>query len=185
MRIIPFELKDWESRVDWDGKLRDGAQWEDKSGKYVLLITDYYRGEISDVSLVARVNARKYSIEGDSLKLIWEVKESNQDYFTNPEYRFKTLEVSDLDQDGVAESSFIYTIDSDGGGPVRAKLILHVLDQKYAIRGQFAGMDIDVGEIEEKHFGPEFNSISPVFKSFASGKWDRFEKVFYDSWKGE
>lgn len=183
--VLPFVLAEWDKTVDWGGKLKDGARWNDKTGSYVLLISDLFRGEISDVSLVARVNARKYRMAGDSLQLVWEVKEVNQDYFTNPEYRFKTLEITDLDRDGIAETSFIYTIDSDGGGPCRAKLILHVNDQKYAIRGQFAGMDIDVGEIEEKHIGPEFSSVDPRFKAFASQKWDDFEREFYDSWKGE
>lgn len=137
---------------------------------------------VADEDFLLSIFGRCWKVGRDSLELQWEIKEFNQNVFSGPAYAAKTLEVMDLDQDGVAETAFMYTIDTDGAGPCGVKLLLHVHGKKYAIRGQLAGMDYDRGKVEEKHIDPAFKEIDPMFREFASKKWDAYEREFYKGW---
>ena len=168
--------------VSWEGKIADSAHWMDKNGENWLIISEKWKGMVADEGFTSNVYARCFNYAHDTLGLYWEIKEFNQNLFEAPEYSTGTLEILDLDEDGYAESCFIYLIESDGADPCGVKLILHVKGKKYAIRGQLAGMDYDMGDVEEKNIDPVYKEIAPLFRDFASQKWDAFEDDFYEGW---
>ena len=76
-----------------------------------------------------KVDLRAYHYTGDG-NLLWDIK----DYAPNKSdiRRIKT-KITDLDDDGVAEISILYTLGYRGTG---VKLIMHEKGKKYAIRGE-------------------------------------------------
>lgn len=180
--ILPFDTASLPGQVHWEGVLDAGAHWRDRNGENYLVISEVFLGELSDRSLVAKLFGKAWNDRSGAMDSVWEIKEFNQDYFTFPTYSKGTLEITDLDHDGFAESSFIYRIEVDGTAPAKVKLLLHVHGKKYAIRGQLAGMDYDRGKVEEKHIDPAFKEIAPVFREFASKKWDAYEREYYKGW---
>ncbi|MFN8397490.1 MAG: hypothetical protein U0176_22905 [Bacteroidia bacterium] len=180
--VLPLDTADFPVGIQWEGVFDDGAHWRDKNGDNYLVISEVFQGELSDRSLVAKFFAHSHNYASGKLDEYWAIKEFNQDYFTFPTYSEGTLEITDLDHDGIAESSFIYRIEVDGTAPAKVKLLMHVKGKKYAIRGQLAGMDYDMGKVEEKHIDPAFNEIAPIFRDFASQKWDAYEREYYKGW---
>lgn len=182
VEVVPFVQSEIPPTAKFEGKFVDGAHWKDRSGEHWLIISCTHNGVVADPDFVWNIYARCYQDDGKGLSLFWEIKELNQNIWTGPDYSPNTLEIIDIDHDGIAESSFIYIIDTDGAGPAGVKLMLHVKGKKYPIRGQLAGMDYDRGKVEEKHIDPIFKEIDPKFQAYASKKWDAFEKEYYKGW---
>ncbi|HEX2900762.1 MAG TPA: hypothetical protein VHS96_13660 [Bacteroidia bacterium] len=182
LEMLPFNAEEVPAAAKVEGKIIDGARWRDRKGENWLLISEKQHGMVADEDFTVNIYAKCFQYRNDSAVDYWEIKEFNQNVFSGPEYAKNSLEITDLDGDGLAESAFIYVIETDGAGPAGVKLLLHVKGKKYAIRGQLAGMDEDRGKVEEKRIDPGFHEIDPMFRDFASQKWDAFEAEFYKDW---
>lgn len=87
-----------------------------------------------------------------------------------------TLAITDLDADGVAESTFLYILACRGDvSAATMKLIMHEGPEKYAIRGttdedpRMPGADPS-----EMNVDPSFNRAPPAFRTFAVAHWKKF-----------
>jgi hypothetical protein len=95
----------------------------------------------------------------------------------------RTLAITDLDRDGVAETTFVYLLACRGGlDPATMKLIMHEGAVKYAIRGSTDLRDVGPG------YGPGHMTLDPAFsraprpfRDFAVAHWNRF--VRESSWR--
>lgn len=182
LEVLAFDSTQLPKGIAHEGRIADGAHWRDGAGEHWLVISEQQRGMVADEDFLVAIFARSFLVRRGRIDMEWEIKEYNRDVFSGPEYAEGTLEVVDLDSNGLGESAFLYTIDTDGADPMGLKLMLHVEARKYAIRGQLAGMDYDRGKVEKKEFDPAFKEIDAGFKEFASRKWDAFEKEFYKGW---
>jgi hypothetical protein len=182
LELLAFDTTQMPKVLQWQGDLMDGGHWRDRNGEHWLLISQVFEGELSDKSLSAALFATCYVLRKGVWESYWAIKEYNQDYFSAPQYVHQSLKISDLDKDGLAESFFIYQIEPDGSAPTAVKMMLHVKGQKYALRGQLAGMDYDRGKVEERHFDPAFKMIDPLFRDYALESWERYQRKYYQGW---
>lgn len=182
LEMLPFLAEKVPQTAQIEGKITDGAKWDDRNGENWLVISEKQHGMVADKDFTVNIYAQSFQVRHDSIFPNWEIKEFNKDVFSGPEYVPGSLEITDLNRDGLAESSFIYVIETDGAGPAGVKLLMHVHGKKYAIRGQLAGMDYDRGKVEEQHIDPAFKEIAPLFRNFAIQKWDAFVAKYYEGW---
>lgn len=84
-----------------------------------------------------------------------------------------SIEVTDLDNDSIAEISFLYKLGCRSDvSPLEMKLLMYEGTKKYALRGESYER---VGETEYAGgtFKPDFTGAPPAFLEFAKAKWER------------
>lgn len=115
----------------------------------------------------------------DSLTRLWQirdfVKECELDL--RLEYIAGSLTETDLDSNGVSETSFLYRMSCKGDvSPDDMKLIMHQGSAKFAIRGT---MDLDISgqgiQKGEMNIDPSFNKAPSLFREFAVAQWNKFK----------
>jgi hypothetical protein len=169
------------SIIDYEGTIVAMAKWDDKMGSNVLLVTETEMkgGEFRHKELYGY----HYITTNDEYKLIWKindfVKDCPVDLTLN--YIDKSISITDLDNNGIAESSFLYRMSCKGDvSPDDMKLIMHEGEAKYAIRGS---MKLQIGN--EKPIGGEmkpdaaFDKAPKEFLSYAKEQWNKYvnEKI--------
>ncbi len=157
------------------GKVDTSLIWRDAEGRKVLVISDLTRGEFFSEGYVSQLWANCHLWKEDgSLELLWEIKDFNQEIWESPSYINRSLRLSDVDADGVAETLFLYEIAPDGMDPAQVKLMLHVRNEKYAVRGQLGVEPESFTDVEEKRFDPKYEELAPALKEYASQEWDAY-----------
>lgn len=178
---LKFDRNDIPSECKYKGRIVDGARWKDRNGDNILIIT---QTEVKRVNQDVR-NQYLYSYlytSGDSKwSQLWSITDYVESYCdVEAKYMPGTLEITDLDNDGVAENTFIYKLDGRCDvSPVPIKLMMHSGDKKLVIRGDSR---VDIGNGEKvggkKTFDDAFDSVPKAFKDYASDKWDSFMKGY-------
>lgn len=88
-----------------------------------------------------------------------------------------SLTITDLDDNGIAESTFLYKLGCGSDvSPVQLKLIMHEGKAKYALRWEtrvrIGGPDEKVGG--QKTIDPAFRQAPKVFLDYALQQWNAF-----------
>ena len=176
--LLEFDPLNLPESIHWKGKIVDGAHWIDREGEFILVISDFFRGMITDNDFISNLYANCFQKEGAYWKIYWGIKQFNPSTYESVNYREGTLEVLDLDGDERAESCFIYAIDQEGLDPEYPRLMLHVGGEKYTIRGT---MPLDPDDYAwSKHYqmrrDPRFEKINPLFRKYAVAKWNAYKR---------
>tara|TARA_B100001758_G_C18394210_1_gene604866 strand:- start:623 stop:1210 length:588 start_codon:yes stop_codon:yes gene_type:complete len=131
--------------------------WYDVLGKNTLIFTA--KEGCGDGYDYCDLRAYHYTGNGN---LLWDIK----DYAPNKtDIRRKKTKITDLDDDGVAEISILYTLGYRGSG---VKLIMHEKGKKYAIRGERWERTNDDCAYSYSMYGKNsFESARSSFKSYA------------------
>jgi hypothetical protein len=166
---------------DYDGKIVAMAKWDDNMGSNVVFITEteVKGGEYRHKELYGY----HYITSNDEYKLIWKINDFVKDCPVDLtlSYIDKSISITDLDNNGTAESSFLYRMSCKGDvSPDDMKLIMHEGENKYAIRGS---MKLQIGD--EKPIGGEmkpdaaFDKAPKEFLSYAKEQWKKYadEKI--------
>jgi hypothetical protein len=87
-----------------------------------------------------------------------------------------TLAITDLNADGVAESTFLYILACRGDVSVATmKLIMHEGAEKYAIRGTTdEDPRMPYAKRSEMNVDPSFDCAPPAFRDVAVAHWNKF-----------
>lgn len=106
---------------------------------------------------------------------VWKAKDfvKQCEFDLELEFLDGSFEVTDLDDDGVAEVSFLYKLGCRSDvSPLEVKLLMYEGSKKYALRGESYER---VGETEYAGgtFKPDFGDAPPAFLEFAKLKWQR------------
>jgi hypothetical protein len=183
--ILNFDIKSLPKNVKYRGAIVMGARWIDKNGENILILTQTgkfpSKGECGsdDPCFDAEVYAYNYVKKEDSLSLLWKTVDFERECVFDLYAGFmeKALFITDLDSNGVAETTFLYmlTCRSDVS-PSRLKLIMHEGATKYAIRGTTKlganyGVEESGGEMK---IDPAFAKAKPAMKTFAIQKWNQY-----------
>ena len=145
------------ARLPHRGAIVAGRQWRDADGEHTLLLTQTgklpTRVRAADLPVPdepafdAEVYGYHYThaagapTPGDAARLLWRTADFERgcsfDLYAG--FLEKAVTITDLDRDGVAETTFLYTLAcrSDVSSATR-KLIMHEGAAKYAIRGTTA-----------------------------------------------
>ncbi|MDM1556765.1 hypothetical protein PYS58_11045 [Chryseobacterium indologenes] len=157
--------------LKYKGNFKDGFQWKDKNGEYIVITSEtgvylnknfHHENDGSD----AEVFAQCYSLGNN--QLVWKVNDFIKDCMVDIDAAFKknSLQVTDLDRNGIAEIWMMYEIACKGDvSPSDLKVIMYEGNQKFAMRGE---SKIRTGM--EDHGKPVFEGGSYTFdKAFKEG----------------
>ncbi len=176
---LPFDKNDIPSDCIYKGKIIEGGRWKDKNGENILLIS---QTEVKRVNQDVRnqyLYAYLYILSSTKWNLSWNITDYVESYCdVEAKYIPGTLDITDIDNDGIAENAFIYKLDGRCDvSPIPIKLMMHSGDKKLVIRGDTR---VDIGNGEKaggkKTFDDAFNSVPVSYKEYASKKWDNFIK---------
>ena len=182
-RVLPFEGNSLPSteRFSRKGKVVDGAHWLDKSGENLLLLTQTgvipSKGSNQD-NRSAEVHAYQYVKSPRGWREQWVLNdfERNCPYDLYAGFLPGSLEVSDLDGDGRAETTFLYklTCRSDVS-PSTLKLIMYEGKVKFAILGttivQTGPQSYSGGQ---KIVNSKLLRAPAIFRRHAQTQWKKF-----------
>ena len=153
--------------ISFEGSFQAGISFEDRNGTNYFFFSqkNFSRENRSDLFVY------QYTVQNDQAKLVWDIKEFGSALCSVKMNDF-SLQIIDLDADGLMETSFIYHISCDGLDPEVTKLMLHTKGNKLAIRGSF---DVaDKGQELTRNFDAAFNDVAPIFKHFAERQWQEY-----------
>lgn len=165
------------------GRFEAGRQWRDRNGENLLILTRTPEtwapapDEFSDDVRGRELHAYHYISAGAAYRLLWHTVDFIRQCGEDVDLRFApgSLRITDVDADGIAESSFVYSLGCRGGvDPLDLKLILHEGAAKYAIRGF-----TDLRELSPDYPAPEWTldpalARNPALRAFAERQWRRF-----------
>jgi len=187
--VKELSVSDIPQGANYKGKLVRAIRWDDASGTNYLLLTlvDVYpvdgrKGKMcDDVSYCFTSELFGYHFVRHDARLsrLWHIYDLVKEcsYDITLQFLPESLEVTDLDRDGVAETAFVYRLAcrSDVSGAAM-KLMMHEGKKKLAIRGSTM-TPIEPGEM---NIDPAFNSSSVIFRTHAVKRWKLFNKEFFD-----
>ncbi|KXK05011.1 MAG: hypothetical protein OZ913_09900 [Ignavibacteriaceae bacterium] len=185
IRDLQFDVQ-IPKNIKYKGIHQISASWKDNNGNNLIFITltDEFptpnsNGEdFRDKELYAY----HYLMNDGESKLLWRVTDFIRecpvdirlDYFP------RSLSVTDLDDNGIAETAFMYALSCKGDvSPDDVKLIMHEGKTKYAIRGSnVVSQPEAVSEYEGlMNVDPSFNSAPDEFLVHAKKLWNRFRDL--------
>lgn len=179
---LAFDKKTLPPSIKYQGHIVDGAHWRDANGENVLVLTetgipDREKNPDKDF-LNAELYAYHYTINSGKTEMLWSLVDFEHDCDLDLDLRFmpKSLSITDLDADGIAESMLVYKQGCRGDiSPLLMKLIMHEGKDKYAIRGTELLSRLPVsyrgGEI---NIDPSLIKAGGPFKDFAVKHWNKF-----------
>ena len=184
------------SRLPHRGTVVAGRRWRDAAGEHTLLLTQTGKRP-------SRVRAAELAVEDEpaydaevygyhythavgtqgSARLLWRTVDAERgcqfDLYAG--HLTEAVSLTDLDEDGVAETLFMYTTSCRSDvSPATRKLIMYEGRQKYAIRGTTKLRGQDGGG--EMAVDAAFAQAPPAFREYAVRQWecyvavDRFEQ---------
>lgn len=153
------------------GTLVEAVRWTDKSGDNLIVISEYQTGNILEPGYSSELFAAQWLITAQDAQEVWKIKDFN--YVDGElDYTAQTLDVQDIDKDGVAESSFLYTIVSSD--KQTTKMMLHTRGTKLAIRGHWnIDIDADEPELDTITVDDLFKKYPRKFETYAQQRWKR------------
>ena len=182
-------VSDIPKAASYQGKVIRAVSWDDALGSNYLLLTlvDIYpvdgrEGKMCDdesYCFTSELFGYHFVKNSSRLSRLWRIYDLVKECSYDITLAFLTdsLEVTDLDRDGVAETAFIYRLAcrSDVSGAAM-KLMMHEGKKKLAIRGSTM-TPIEPGEM---NIDPAFNSSPVIFRTHAVKRWNLFNKEFFD-----
>jgi hypothetical protein len=156
-----------DKRMAYKGKYMDGLVWKDESGENTIFLTY----DANEKESKRDIYVYQYRIVGDKCSLVWDIQDFSG-ALCEMTFAGGSLQLLDLDRDGILEVCFIYQNVCDGNDPYTTKLMLMHNGQKLAIRGKFSPEDN--AEVE-KTVDPAVSKYAPIFKNFMLMNWNEFK----------
>lgn len=174
--------KDLPKGITYKGNIKTAVRWTDKLGDNIVITSETgeftsKKEEPTDDFREAALYAYHYIIEKDSIKLNWKVSDFVKDCPFDIEANFikNTFQVTDINNDGVAEVWLMYKIlCTSDVSPAEMKIIMYEGQQKYAMRGQnkvkVSDKDFMGGEYK---FDIAFMNAPESYRTFAKKLWNK------------
>ncbi|MFZ1320692.1 MAG: hypothetical protein WAT71_03975 [Ignavibacteria bacterium] len=173
--LVPSFLKD-------ENKIIEAVSWNDKLGENLIVITLTDERTIVGDERIKEFFVYHYIIKDTSAEVLWKSYDFIKDcpFDITLEFIDSSLTVTDLDGDDIAETSFMYKLSCRSDVSYDdLKLIMHEGHDKYAIRGE---MILKINDEDPSpgsmNIDDSFNKTKIIFKDFAIGQWNKFNKVF-------
>ncbi len=190
---VQLDIEDIPESLEYSGKIVASAKWEDKNGVNLIIITEtkektkklseaeiekgnYIGDELSSKELFGY----HYILKGNSSEALWKIQDfmKNCDADLTLEYIKKSLSITDLNNNGIAESTFLYRLGCMSDvSPLGYKLIMHEGKDKYAIRGTqkviYEGVEPYGGET---NIDKSFDNAPEGFLEYAKKEWKKFQR---------
>ncbi len=140
---LTYDVTSAPDGMKYEGNIVAGAKWKDDNGLNTIIITETKiteKEESGDLpySRSKQLFGYQYITSGGDTKQIWKINDFVKDCPVDLDlsYMKNSLSITDLNNNGIAESTFLYLLACRGDvSPEDMKLIMHEADKKYAIRG--------------------------------------------------
>jgi hypothetical protein len=178
-----FDPRNLPDQAVYRGKVVASAHWYDGYGDNLLLLTETgaFRSPTagqSDDTQDAELYGYLYVRTGTDWHLLWKLYDFEKDCPLDLSVEFlpKSLTVTDLDDDGIAETTFLYKLACRSDvSPARLKLMMREGETKYAIRGSMRlPKQFGITGGGQRELDPAFAKAPPGFKAFALKRWQAF-----------
>ncbi len=185
LKDIKYDVKEYETELKFDGSIVSGVQWKDKSGLNVLIITEtkpvINKTNEYDESVSKRLFGYAF-VRNDENKFqqVWMTQDLIEKCQVDLTLEFipKSLTVTDLNKNGIAENIFMYKMSCKGDvSPNDLKLIMHEGKEKYAIRGETL-LKFPTGEKYggKTNVDKSFDNAPKEFLDYAKKEWKKFQE---------
>ena len=179
---LTYNISDMLSGINYTGSVVAGAKWEDSKGLNLVVITETSEKKDGD-SKSKELYGYHYIIKGYEAKLLWQITDfvKKCDFDVTLSYIPNSLLITDLDDNGIGESLFLYKLSCRSDvSPNGLKLMMHEGGKKYAIRGE---TKIKIGDEPpyggETKIDPSFDGASKSFLDWAKKQWEKFQMEKY------
>ncbi len=183
IKQLELNPNDLPESIVYDGVIIHGTKWIDSEGENIMILTETEVSQDTDDPFGAFGSAELYAFHflknGSNYDLIWKAHDKGDQCEEGlyQEHLAKSLAITDLDNDGIGEASFVYrSYCMSFVTPMR--LIIHEGPSEYSITGE-ASLDISgetPGRVEEKFLDPSFNEAPNSFLSFSKNLWSQYSK---------
>ena len=141
---LKFDAKEYEKDISIKGSIVASAQWKDKAGLNVFVITETKPVTTKTNDYDESISKRLYAYvfvknEDNKFKQVWVIEDfiDKCQVDLTLSYILKSLSITDLNKNGIAETTFLYKMSCKGDvSPNDLKLMMHEGKEKYAIRGE-------------------------------------------------
>lgn len=179
IRSLSFDPAALPSGLDTRGEVVGGARWEDATGENLLVLTqvpEFQHGSDPDLR-DAELYGYQFTEQGGTWRQVWKiqdfVRECPNDITAS--HIADSVAVTDLDQDGTAENSFLYRIACRGDvSPATQKLMMHEGASKYALRGTARIEMGGEGYGGEYTVDTAFDGAPTSFLEHAKERWEMY-----------
>jgi hypothetical protein len=175
------------SGIKIQGKIKEAIQWNDKSGRHLLVLSETGKYENIRIKhdkdgLDAELFAHHYLLRNKGALQVWKVYDIISDCPVDIELAFieNTLQLSDLNKDGIAEIWLMYKRACHGDvSPAELYVVMYQQKKKYVMRGQtkvLTGVDDQGNQMYEGgsfSFDQAFKKALPKFREFAKKLWQK------------
>ncbi len=181
IKLLDAAISKLPKEVSYKGSIKDIVRWSDKSGENITILSEsgvFTKGD-PDADMEnknAEVYAINYLVTKDSSKVKWKVidYERNCPFDIVCAFVNKTLQVTDLNNDGVAEVWMMYKVACRSDvSPSNMKIIMYEGSQKFAMRGQ---NKVQMTETElyggDYKFDEALEKAPKKFRDFALKMWN-------------
>lgn len=178
--VLNFDKQDIPKACAYEGEIIAGVKWRDKRGLNYMLISGFDEGDFFSETWKSKLFAYAYQIQDGETQLSWKIKDFNPNVFSAVQLAKKTVQVVDVDKDGIGEPSFLYSIEPDGLDPATLKLMCFYKDKKAAIRGQLPRQEDDFEKYYQKNIDPTTKNLPRSVQQHLSKLWDDFVTTYKD-----
>lgn len=180
-------------QMPFEGELIQAINWTDKGGKNTLIFSGKPAYPIDEDMRRAEFFAYTYASGGNgSPALLWQIREAVDSCYCDcaVELTDSPVILSDLDQDGYAEASFMYFLnDLCDASPMDTKLIVASRNQTFFLEGHTRRfLAPGISSFQKISTSENFDQASPPIRDFAHLHWESYirseETAFENVQKG-
>lgn len=179
-----FDKNDVPSDVKYQGNIFNGKRWSDKNGENIIILTTTKehssgtKGFDGEFERSKELYGYQYVKKSGGWSQLWKINDFIEKCPLDLTLEFigGSLTVTDLNNDGVGETTFLYKLTCRGDvSPCDLKLIMHEGETKYAIRG------IMKMYVDNRWYGGDykvdksFNDAPSGFLEYAKEQWNKFK----------
>lgn len=163
---------DLDKAMLYKGDFQDGVRWKDNGGEQTLFVS-YDENEKENKR---DIYVYQYQKAAGKISLVWDIKDFSG-ALCSETFVVNSLQLADIDQDGLVDPCFMYQNLCDGLDPTVTKMMLMTKGKKLAIRGLFAVED--QAQIE-RIVDPVLDQHPAAFKNFMLMNWDEFKSAEFE-----
>lgn len=179
-----FNKSDLPSDIKYQGNIVTGKKWSDKNGENILILTTTKehstgkKGFDNEYERAKELYGYQYVKKSEGWSQLWMINDFVKDCPLDLTLEFigGSLTVTDLNNNGIAETTFLYKLACRGDvSPCDLKLMMHEGETKYAIRGTMKLF------VDGRWWGGEmkvdksFNDAPSGFLEYAKEQWSKFK----------
>jgi hypothetical protein len=187
IEMLVFDKRDLPRDISYNGYIVSGKRWLDKKGENILILTttnirtkpDRYNEEILST---AELYGYHYVSRSGNFTLLWKIYDFIKDcmFDVTLEHIRNSLTITDLDHDGIAESTFLYKMACRSDvSPAGLKLMMHEDDIKYALRGEMCINIEGYKEGGDYKIDKAFYNAPDEFLDYAKDQWREFSQEVF------